>query len=565
MSCLIGSSLDLIQQKTAGEMVGDASNQEALRRILGLSLAGVGVGATTRALMSMKDLYARSLKKRKPPQHPAVVSVGVPEVQEEDPNGIAHLQASSLGQKFAGETATPGPPATSEGIHFPTDLTDAASGTTPSGDPTWLDFLLGRTRHDIFAKPWAIPAAMGAATGGIYAGYKGVGALSDALKDREKKKELEESKKDYRDALIEQYNPDSVAIKRGSIPSLAEDLNELTELVKLAAPLPAAGKQLQASSPWIISPNATAKDIHTSSIFGKPAPAGKLFALPPAFNDTVRGEDLGFRDIKRNLFDRGGRSGPDGSYPLPEDAGIKPYELMGGTGTAVPYQDEYRNEYHQGITRPSAEDKNPYSTPRNRALDTSRYYYNPHYEAGHQRNFNVGGGASSTIHPIEKSPNIPIGSREHWDMRDKLPAPPLSHEEIIQQRYNAKPLKGTGEIEANWGKKQSSYLGKIADSTLGNVGSTATGAYLALAGLLAGGTGLATYSWAKSRSPAERLAKAIKTREQLRWASRPPEIYAVTRPQPVKIKSTQPPMDEFGRASQEDEDDVRKIAAMYKP
>lgn len=87
---------------------------------------------------------------------------------------------------------------------------------------------------------------------------------------------------------------------------------------------------------------------------------------------------------------------------------------------------------------------------------------------------------------------------------------------------------------------------------------TGTGAYLTLAGLLAGGTGLATYNWAKTPSSEERLAKAIKQRERLRWATRPPEIYAISKPRPAAIG--QPPEEE----EEENASAIRKVAALYR-
>lgn len=99
---------------------------------------------------------------------------------------------------------------------------------------------------------------------------------------------------------------------------------------------------------------------------------------------------------------------------------------------------------------------------------------------------------------------------------------------------------------------------------LTDVAGTGVGGYLALAGLLAGGTGLATYNWAKGRSPDERLAKAIKQREQLRWATRPPEIYAVARPSPVRVQSPAQEEDTFAPGSEADKETVRKYAAACK-
>ena len=71
-------------------------------------------------------------------------------------------------------------------------------------------------------------------------------------------------------------------------------------------------------------------------------------------------------------------------------------------------------------------------------------------------------------------------------------------------------------------------FGKQADWKDNTIGLLAT-----IGGLLAGGAGMASYNWAKSRSTQKLLEDAIKARERERYARRPPEIYAV--PQPVRL------------------------------
>lgn len=112
--------------------------------------------------------------------------------------------------------------------------------------------------------------------------------------------------------------------------------------------------------------------------------------------------------------------------------------------------------------------------------------------------------------------------------------------------------------KGGWGDKFNDWSG------------TALSGYGALAALLAGGSGLAAYNWTKARSPEERLAKAIKQREKLRWSTRPPEIYAVTKPLPVRMSSQERPKDIFTEATPEDQEAVQKIssekiAALYRP
>lgn len=95
------------------------------------------------------------------------------------------------------------------------------------------------------------------------------------------------------------------------------------------------------------------------------------------------------------------------------------------------------------------------------------------------------------------------------------------------------------------------------DSMLGSAKGVGLGAYGALAALLAGGAGIGTYNYLKARSPEERLAKAIKQREKLRWATRPPEIYAVSRPTPVQVS----PFGSTGGEAQDSGEGKAKIAS----
>lgn len=304
---------------------GDATNPEALKQVALLGLAAFGGSAGVRSLVGLKDMFAKAIAKRRPVMHPAVIEANVPEVQEEDENGLMRLRPPGLSSKYASTT------------------------------PTWLDYFMGRRHTDLLSKPWVIPAGLAASTAGIVGGWKGVGNVLENAKKNEKEQELENVKEEYRKALVEQYTPDSPAIKRAG-SKLGEDLDELYELCKTA----------------------------------------------------------------------------EGSWLNPLD-----------------------------------------------------------YIPGH-------------------------------DMRGKL-----------------------------------------------------SGGAIALAGLLATGTGLATYSWAKGRTPEERMAKAIKQRERLRWATRPPEIYAITRPQPVRLSKDQneteysaPTHDAentFREYTKTSRDTASEIGSLYKP
>jgi hypothetical protein len=318
-------------------MIGDASNAAALKSIGGLGLAALGGGMTARALLGFRELFDKALAKRKAPQKPAVVEVGVPEVvEDEEEQEAARPMRAGLGPKFAEKRALL--------EHINKIPGFAGFSELFKGDqaqPSWWDWLKGRTHENWTSKPWFPAAAMTAGIGSAYGGYKALDSAMNTLDRGSRQQELEEAKEEYRKALIEQYSADSPSIKRSAARSeLAKDLDELCQLYK----------------------------------------------------------------------------------------------------------------------------------------------------------------------------------------------------------------EGEG--------------------TINDVGGFIAANYLPLAGLLAGGTGLATYNWAKSRSPEERLAKAIKQRERLRWATRPPEIYAVTKPTPVRLSSQA--QDTFRPGTKEDEEIVNKvaaseIAAWYKP
>jgi hypothetical protein len=304
----------------------------AWNRILGLGALGLSAGASLRSLLGMKDLISDGFSKRKEPMHPAVVEVNVPKTAPDDDDedlpqrGFAPRR---LGAKIAEEAAPLGPPSVSEIAWQAVRRPFSALFKEPeTPGPGVSDFLAGRTHANETAKPWFWPAAIGAAGLGGYGGYKAIDQVLGGLHKRDKQRDLEEAKEEYRKALVEQYSPEGV--KAGAAQDeLNRDLSELYTLYKQAGGL--------------------------------------------------------------------------------------------------------------------------------------------------------------------------------WD-----------------------------------------------------TAGTATGAYLALAGLLAGGTGLATYNWAKSRSSDERLAKAIKQRERLRWATRPPEIYAIARPAPVKLESDKP---QYTPGDEGDEQTIHKYAA----
>lgn len=131
---------------------------------------------------------------------------------------------------------------------------------------------------------------------------------------------------------------------------------------------------------------------------------------------------------------------------------------------------------------------------------------------------------------------------------------------LIEQYTTANPAKHASQAsELSKDLNELVELVKQGGNLFTEGAGALAGGYLPLAALLGGGAGLATYNWVRARSPEERLAKAIKQRERLRAASRPPEIYAVTHPRPLPINNP------FHEASPDDEEAVKKIAALYRP
>lgn len=189
-------------------MPGDASNREALKRIIGLGLVSAGIGAGGRSLMGMRDLLARQFRKKPKSTRPAVVEIGVPTIGN-DSDKIAEAPA----------------------YYIPPDVSLEEKAKT-----TWLDWLLGRTHEGMWSKPWTGAAAAGATLGGLYGGYKLIDSGMKALNKRDRQRELELAKEDYRKALIEQYEPDAQTVKKSEDLSenLSEDLSKLYQLTKEA-------------------------------------------------------------------------------------------------------------------------------------------------------------------------------------------------------------------------------------------------------------------------------------------------------------------------------------------
>lgn len=144
------------------------------------------------------------------------------------------------------------------------------------------------------------------------------------------------------------------------------------------------------------------------------------------------------------------------------------------------------------------------------------------------------------------------------DRNDELEAVKEDYRKALMEQYAANSKSSEAQSELN--KDLTELAGIVKAASFNDYAGIGTGAYLTLATLLAGLTGKATYDWAKSQSPDERLARAVQTRERLRWATRPPEIYAVAKPLDEKKKKSP-----FNSPSSVDVNNVAKIASLYKP
>jgi hypothetical protein len=194
---------------------GDATQLDALKNVMNLGLTGFSVGAGTRSLLGLRDMFAKSMAKNRRTTQPAVVEVAVPRTVEEDEES----EAVPAFQRRLGPKMATAPYYVPEGMTGP-----------PTLEPTFLDRLFGRRNVPQIAKPWFMPAAIGIGAGSIYGGYKAVDHVLGGLHKQDRQREMEEAKNEYRKALVEQYSADSPNIKRAE--SLGNDLSELYQLYK---------------------------------------------------------------------------------------------------------------------------------------------------------------------------------------------------------------------------------------------------------------------------------------------------------------------------------------------
>lgn len=208
---------------------GELTNAEARQQILHLGLAGLGIGAGAGALSGLRDFVTRRSPipagRRLGGLRPAVIQVGTPEPEEEERRPALKAAAD------AAPAVTPMNPLeapASQVAKMPADWSRPTGGAG-SGLMRWLS---GKDEPDIWNKPWVAPAATAAVGAGLYGGYKGVTGLLELRRKSDREKELDDAKKEYRDALMSQY---AAGGKYAAAPSpLAAALDELAGMSKEA-------------------------------------------------------------------------------------------------------------------------------------------------------------------------------------------------------------------------------------------------------------------------------------------------------------------------------------------
>jgi hypothetical protein len=166
--------------------VEQQTNKDAIKQVLQAGLFGLGIGAGGRAFMGLRDMLA--YRPYTPPKvgiRPSVVELNLPQAQQEEEDKRRLRKTAEI----------PGPQTVADALNSPTD--------------NWLvDRLKGLKNVKPMFKPWFLPSIIGAGGLGALAGYKAVGAGTDYVQDRNRKQELEDAKREYRNALVEQYNVD---------------------------------------------------------------------------------------------------------------------------------------------------------------------------------------------------------------------------------------------------------------------------------------------------------------------------------------------------------------------
>lgn len=163
----------------------EESKQRALKWALGLGLGAVGVGALIRALRGVRELRQRPLISAGDVVPGRELSVRLPKRASDD-------QLDKEARWYIGD--------------FVDWLRRKSKGvaqhlTTRTGSP--------------FDSIWFPTLAAAAGAGGAYLGYKGVGKLIDAVAERRKRRQLEDAKREFEQALRAQAREAELASEAG--------------------------------------------------------------------------------------------------------------------------------------------------------------------------------------------------------------------------------------------------------------------------------------------------------------------------------------------------------------
>lgn len=166
--------LSLVREKQAGDPLVESSqltalqrlsrqqtdwaNSEALRKVLGVSLASLGVGAAGRGALGLYNLWRRNVSEPEETRAPEETSLPYPT------RGVPKLAAWSLKDFFGGDFAS---------------------------QPSQV--------------PWMGSAMLLGGLGSMAAGWKGMDAVLDARRRKELDAEQADAEQEFRDAMLSQY------------------------------------------------------------------------------------------------------------------------------------------------------------------------------------------------------------------------------------------------------------------------------------------------------------------------------------------------------------------------
>lgn len=127
------------------------------------------------------------------------------------------------------------------------------------------------------------------------------------------------------------------------------------------------------------------------------------------------------------------------------------------------------------------------------------------------------------------------------------------YQSALMSEFDAGEKLAADSLEYNLDKLAKAFVKHAG--TFNDYAGSLTGGYLT--GALGLGTlsALTAYNWAKDKSPAAQINKAIKQRERMRWLQRPPEIYFVH-----EHDQQQPPLEPLD----EKEKAAGSIARLYR-